>query len=567
MLRQIHVANFALIDRLDLEFGEALNILTGETGAGKSIVIDALSLALGERGSSDLVRTGSDRAVVEAVFDLCDAPASTRERLAEAGLDDDGEDILILARELTRAGKSQCRINGRLMPVSTLREISDGLIDIHGQHEHQTLLAAERHIDLLDSWLGAEALSLRSEVSGQYADLNRIKRDLEDLRAQARERVRNLDLYRFQQEEIESAELRAGELDELTAERSRLANAEKLYATADEAYNALSNTGLDGLNSALAAVERAGALDETLAPITEQLTEAVSYAEEARRGLRAYRDSIEFNPERLEEIAERLDLIHSLQRKYGDTIEEILAYAEELNERLNLLENSEAREAELVQAQARAEADLEASAEHLSQLRRRASARFAEAVTAELKDLGMADTRFEVSIEAQPITARGADRVEFLLSPNPGEPLRPLARIASGGEISRLMLAMKSVLAQAAYVPTLIFDEIDVGVGGRTGRVLAQKLSALARHAQILCITHLPQIASQPAVHFFIEKRVEGGRTVVDVQRLSEDQRVEEIARMLGGVPSNTVIQHAREMLQAPMPQTPLPEAEVLQAK
>jgi DNA repair protein RecN (Recombination protein N) len=551
MLRQIHVENFALIDRLDLKFGEGLNILTGETGAGKSIVIDALGLALGERGSSDQIRAGSERAVVEAVFDLCDAPAATRERLAEAGLDDETEDTLIFARELSKSGKSQCRINGRLMPVGALREMSDGLIDIHGQHEHQTLLATERHIDLLDNWLGGEALLLGTEVAGKFADTNRIRKELEELRAYARERARNLDLYRYQQEEINAAGLRVGELNDLTQERSRLANAEKLYAAAEEAYESLGNVALEGLNSALIAAERAGALDEALQPMQEQLAEALAYAEEARRNLRTYRDQIEFNPERLEEIGDRLDLIHTLQRKYGDTEEEILAYAGELSERLNALENSEARESELIQSLAQIEAELSKCAVRLSDLRKGASSRFAEAVMAELKDLGMANTRFEVSIESREITAKGVDKIEFLISTNPGEPLRPLARVASGGEISRLMLSMKSVLAQAAYVPTLIFDEIDVGVGGRTASVLAEKLSALARNAQVLCITHLPQIASQPAAHFTIEKCVANGRTVVDVRPLSEQERVEEIARMLGtaGQP-HTVLQHAREMLQ-----------------
>lgn len=564
MLREIHIKNFALIDSLSLSFGGGLNILTGETGAGKSIVIGALGLVLGERASADLVRAGADRAVVEAVFDLCDAPPSVRERLASAGLDDDGEDVLILARELAKSGKSQCRINGRLMPVSSLREIGDGLIDIHGQHEHQTLLAPERHIDLLDGWLGQDVAPLRDEVARAFGAVGRIRRELEELRAEARERARNLDLYRFQKEEIESAGLLPGELDDLAQERSRLANAEKLASAAESAYEALSGSGLDALNSALAAVERASALDDTLAPITQQLADAVSYAEEGRRSLRAYRDNIEFNSQRLEEIGDRLDLIHSLQRKYGDTIEEIAAYAEELARRLDTLENSEAREAELTGALQAAETELSRGAERLSGLRCGASARFAEAVMGELKDLGMAGTNFEVDIQPQAATSKGIDRVEFLISANPGEPLRPLARIASGGEISRLMLAMKSVLTQAAFVPTLIFDEIDVGVGGRTAGILAAKLSALALHAQILCITHLAQIASQPAsAHFHIEKRAACGRTAVDVVRLDKEGRVEEIGRMLGGTSrSATALQHARELLE-----TPREQQKVLQTK
>jgi DNA repair protein RecN (Recombination protein N) len=570
MLREIHIHNFALIDSLTLCFGDGLNILTGETGAGKSIVVGALSLVLGERASADMVRAGADRAMVEAVFDLCDAPPATRERLAAAGLDDtdrrpgavhdDDEEVLILTRELTRNGKSQCRVNGRLMPVSSLREIADGLIDVHGQHEHQTLLSPERHIDLLDGWLGADAFALREDVGNAFAALGRLRRELEELRSEARERARNLDLYRFQQQEIEAAGLRPGEMEELANERSRLANAEKLAAAAEQAYEALGDAGMDALNCALAAVERAGTLDDALAPIAQQLVEAVSYAEEGRRSLRAYRDTIEFNPARLEEIGDRLDLIHTLQRKYGDTIGEIAAYSQDLQRRLDTLENSEAREAELTRALEHAEKELDRSAGRLSKLRHGVSERFATAVMEEINDLGMAGTVFEVSIQTQTATSKGIDRVEFLISPNPGEPLRPLARIASGGEISRLMLAMKSVLAQAAFVPTLIFDEIDVGVGGRTAGVLAAKLSALALQAQIVCITHLPQIGSQPAsAHFHIEKRVAGGRTVVDVRRLDREGRVEEIGRMLGATGSSAIaLQHAREMLDSGLGQPEL---------
>jgi DNA repair protein RecN (Recombination protein N) len=551
MLTELHIRNFALIERLDLSFGKTLNILTGETGAGKSIVIDALGLTLGERASSDFIRTGTDKATVEAVFDLRDASEATKSRLADGGLgNEDDPEMLILAREVTRSGKTQCRVNGHLVPVALLREVGQELVDVHGQHEHQSLLSVDAHIDLLDNWLGVDVQMLRASVGKHYAETNRLRRELEDLRSQARERARNLDLYRFQQEEIAAAALRPGEEEELASERSRLANAEKLHMSADEAYESLANTALDGLNTTLAGLERASAMDETLTPIIEQLTESVAFADEARRLLRSYRDGIEFNPERLEAIEERVTLLRSLQRKYGDTLEEIIAYGEELTAKLDVLENSEAREADLEKLLKSSEETLGKSAAKLTKMRREGSKKFAAGILAELKDLGMAATRFEVSIEAQAIGAKGADKVEFLLSPNPGEPLKPLVKIASGGEASRLMLAIKSVLARAAFVPTLIFDEIDVGVGGRTARTIADKLSALSSFAQILCITHLPQIASRPAsAHFFIEKRVVDGKTIVDVRPLPDEGRVEEIARMLGGDESETVRQHAREML------------------
>ena len=557
MLVELHVTNFALIDRLDLTFGAGLNILTGETGAGKSIIIDALGLALGGRAGADLVRTGSSKATVEAIFDLTHAPEEVRRRLADAGLDgEDEEEMLLVTRELARAGgKSQCRINGRLMPVAVLKEIAEGLVDVHGQHEHQSLLAADRHIDILDNWGGKDALALRQSVAARFGEASALKREREKLQTDARERARMLDLYRFQQEELASASLQPGEEDELNANRSRLANSEKLSAAAADAYATLSGAergagALDALNAALAAVEHVAALDENLSPLAETLQSAVSYAEDAARELRVYQESVEFNPERLEEIEARLDLIRTLKRKYGETLEEIIAYGVELAGKLDALENSEAREEELTAAIVEAEGKLNAAAARLTKARRKASENFAAGIARELADLGMAATQFEVSIEVQPVTSKGADKVEFLLSPNPGEPLRPLAKIASGGEMSRIMLAMKSVLARTGAIPTMIFDEIDVGVGGRTAQTIGDKLEALAREAQIMCITHLPQIASRAGAHFFIEKQVHEGRTTVSVAPLDAEGRIEEIARMLGGSRrSEAVVQHAREML------------------
>jgi len=557
MLVELHVTNFALIDRLDLTFGAGLNILTGETGAGKSIIIDALGLALGGRAGADLVRTGSSKATVEAIFDLTHAPEEVRRRLADAGLDgEDEEEMLLVTRELARAGgKSQCRINGRLMPVAVLKEIAEGLVDVHGQHEHQSLLAADRHIDILDNWGGKDALALRQSVAARFGEASALKREREKLQTDARERARMLDLYRFQQEELASASLQPGEEDELNANRSRLANSEKLSAAAADAYATLSGAergagALDALNAALAAVEHVAALDENLSPLAETLQSAVSYAEDAARELRVYQESVEFNPERLEEIEARLDLIRTLKRKYGETLEEIIAYGAELAGKLDALENSEAREEELTAAIVEAEGKLNAAAAQLTKARRKASENFAAGIARELADLGMAATQFEVSIEVQPVTSKGADKVEFLLSPNPGEPLRPLAKIASGGEMSRIMLAMKSVLARTGAIPTMIFDEIDVGVGGRTAQTIGDKLEALAREAQIMCITHLPQIASRAGAHFFIEKQVHEGRTTVSVAPLDAEGRIEEIARMLGGSRrSEAVVQHAREML------------------
>jgi len=552
MLQELHITNFALLDQVDLEFGAGLNLLTGETGAGKSILVDALGLALGDRAGGDIIRTGADKATVEAIFDLADAPQTTRQLIVDAGIEGDDDSCLYVSREVTRTGKSQCRINGRLCLQTTLREICDLLVDIHGQHEHQSLLAVDKHIDLLDNWLGAEALQLRSHIADAYAMCLDLRRELDGLQADARERIRNLDLYRFQVQEITEAQLRPDEEVELLADKLRLANAAKLAQASAQAYDALAEQVTDGLNTASAVIARAQDMDPGLETISEQLNEALSYSEEARRRLRRYRDEVEINPVRLEEIEQRLNLLHTLKRKYGDTIEEIDAYVASLNAKLDGIEDQEARVNDLADAIVKQEARLADGSARLSNLRRQGSRQFAQGIACELTDLGMPAARFDVQIDEQAPTARGFDRVEFVLSPNPGEPLRPLARIASGGEVSRIMLAIKSVLARIAFVPTLIFDEIDSGIGGRTAAVIGQKLAKLSAQTQILCITHLPQIASRPAsAHFMLEKSSNGERTVVSVRKLDDAQRVDEIARMLGGSPDQpTVVEHARQLLQ-----------------
>jgi len=556
MLQELHVTNFALIDRLHLTFGEGLNTLTGETGAGKSIIIDALGLALGERASgADIVRTGADRASVEAVFDITGVASEVGAKLQELGIESD-DDTLLISRDIVRStGKSQCRINGRLMPVATLKEIGDFLVDVHGQHDHQLLLAADRHIDILDQWGGKSLLTLRSSVAESYTKLAQLRRELDQLRSDARERTRMLDLYRFQVEEISSASLKLGEEEELINDRSRLANSEKLAGAANLAYGLLTGDegvvpALDQLGDALIAVEHVASIDETLVTIASLLRDAVAYAEDAAGQLRHYREELEFNPERLEEIETRLEVIRALKRKYGETVADILAYERETASQLDRLENSEQRDADLSKAIEKAERETLALAKKLTTARRGIADQFAAKILAELADLAMNATRFEVSIQPQALSAKGVDRVEFLLSANPGEPLKPLARVASGGEMSRIMLAMKSVMASSGEMPTMVFDEIDVGVGGRTGQVLAEKLAKLGGDAQILCITHLPAIAARADTHFFIEKNVVEGRTVVVVRTLTRDERVEELVRMLGGARrTEAVVQHAREML------------------
>lgn len=554
MIQQLYVRDFAVIDSLDLEFGPGLNILTGETGSGKSVIVDAINVALGERADSDAIRSGCDRSVVEAVLDVTALDPEGLMALEEAGLTpEDGR--IIVSRELHRGGKSQCRINGRASTIALLKEITDRVVDIHGQHDHQSLLRSERHIDMLDEWCGEAASRERSLVAEAYARLRALQAELRQLESDQRERSRSIDLYQYQIEEIAAARLQPGEDEELAADRALLANAEKLQAAASIAFGAIGDRAqdvcaLDKLNEAVDALQDLAEIDPQLQPVLEGLQSALYQVEDAARELRSYRDAVEFSPDRLEAIEERLDLLRALKRKYGETIDEILAYGRESERKLDALTHSEERSGELTAEIERAQDEAVSHARKLSEVRRKGANDFAARIVKELDTLGMPNAVFEVSREDGELDSTGFDKVEFLISANPGEPAKPLARIASGGEMSRIMLAIKSVMASAERLPTLIFDEIDVGVGGRTADVIADKLQVLAGNSQVLCITHLPQIASRPADHFQIEKQLADGRTVVRVRRLCDEERVEELARMLGGAaPTETAVTHAREML------------------
>lgn len=553
MLRTLSIRNFAIIDRLELEFEAGFNVLTGETGAGKSIIMDALSLILGGRAGAEMVRTGSERAVLDAVFDISHSP-ELQSLVSELGFEAE-DSQLFLSREVQAGGKSSCRIMGRPATASQLREIAEWLVDLHGQHEHQSLLATSRHIDMLDEWGGKPLQGLRAEVAQTYHRLQGLKREKVQLEQDARERTHLLDLYQFQAKEIEDANLQAGEDEELQAEHKRVANAQRLAEIAGLCVEALGggNEGggsLDGLSAALRALEEGAEMDKALAAPLETVRNALYELREAERDLARYQDDVEFQPERLLALEERLNLIRTLQRKYGDTVEDVLAYAEQIGAKLEGLSHSEERGAELEGEIVCAAQQLEGQCAELTRLRAKAGERFVKTTLAELADLGMEKAQFAVQREACEPVAKGADKVEFLIATNPGEPLRPLVKIASGGEISRVMLAIKSALARQEALPTMVFDEIDVGVGGRTASVLADKMANLSQTTQILCITHLAQIASRGRRHFYIEKQSAKNSTKVTVTPLSPDERVLEIARMIGGANlTETVLQHAREML------------------
>ena len=575
MLSELTVHNLAIIDKLNLRFGSGFSVLTGETGAGKSIIIDAVSLLLGGRGEAEVVRSGADRAAVEGTF-LLDAEIQSMvgPLLAEDELEGDEPGTLLLGREVRREGRNVCRVNGRSVPLKTLEKIGQCLVDIHGQTEHLSLMRVREHVDLLDRYGGL--WPLRDQVAGLVRDLRSVRCELAGLRRDEREMARRVDLLNYQVGEIQAARLHVDEEQGLAQERTRLANAEQLTALAGEAYHALYESDEDQASAVdlLQGAARALGGLVRLDPSTEALCKAAEtlgyQVQDLAESVRSFRDRIEFNPERLNQVEERLGLIRSLQRKYGETIADVLAFAERAGRELGTIEHSGERIAELEADEERLLHDLGRLGADLSARRREAGELLAAGIEAELNELSMARARFGVDVawsdqadgayvEGRRVAfdSAGLDRVEFLVSPNVGEPLKPLVRIASGGETSRLMLALKTVLAQADRTPTLIFDEIDAGIGGRVGAVVGHKLWGLtvgdggkARRHQVLCVTHLPQLASYGDQHLMVRKGIVGDRTVTAVQELHDGEREQELAGMLGALTDKTLAS-AREMIAA----------------
>lgn len=558
MIVELSIRNLAVIEQVQVSFRQGFHALTGETGAGKSMVIDALTLLVGGRGSSDLIRHGASKAEIEAMFDLPeDHPVW--DTLLRLGIEASPEEPLIIRREITAQGKSVSRINGQLVNLTMLREVGEWLINIHGQHEHQSLLKTEHHLEWLDMIDEQSITPLKEAYAEHYTAYMEALKELQELERMNREALQMLDLYTFQLEEIDAARLESGEDEWLEDEKRRLANAEKLMQSAASAYDALygNGQGLDLLSKAVKNVEDIAAIDpEPLRPLLEQLQEAYYQIEDAAYQIRDYRDGIEFSPERLDQIEERLDLIANLKRKYGSTIEEILDYAEKIRAQIETMTNKDERIRELEALLEQRRPLLVAAAEKLSEARRAAGDRLAREIERQLDDLHMSNTKFHVELkrkteEADAFGPDGYDQAEFLIAPNPGEPLRPLARIASGGELSRIMLALKTIFARIDKVPVLVFDEVDTGVSGRAAQAIAEKLSELARSCQVFAVTHLPQVASMGDEHYSISKELEDGRTYTKVDRLDTEGRVMEIARLMGGEQiTDAVIQHAREMLQ-----------------
>jgi len=551
MLRELIIRNFAVIDGLELSFGPGLSCLTGETGAGKSILVDAISAALGGKMGSDVLRAGEDTSV-EAEFDISGMP-EVAARLAELGLDGPGEPggELIIRRAVSGAGRGKVYINGSLANISTLQEIGESLVDIHGQHEHQSLLRVGTHLGLLDTYLSLGARV--GEYAEAYEGLASLLSRAAELSGREKERSDRLDLLRYQASEIDSAGLSPEEDEGLPAERARLMHADRLKTLASSALEALRDSDASALALLTGALKAAREI-ASIVPGQEECARLLESAEvsagEASAYLRDFGGSLEADPDRLTEVEGRLDTLSKLKKKYGGTVSDVLAYRARIDGEIAGLEGSGDELAGISQAVKAAEAELRGLARALSGERQKGAGNFCARVVSELKGLGMGRARFEVSFADMPEPGpRGLDRAEFLFSANEGQEPKPLARIASGGELSRVMLALKVILAGADRVPTLIFDEVDTGVGGDTAGAVGMKLREVSAGRQVLCITHLPQIASLAESHYHVGKQSEGGRTIVSVTRLDKEGRVKEVARMLGGEGSKTASAHAKALV------------------
>jgi DNA repair protein RecN (Recombination protein N) len=573
MLKELHIENFAIIDQVDLKIGQGLITFTGETGAGKSILIDAVETLLGGRADTTMIRTGCERLYVEGVFSVPPAVRQPVENILRREELLDQPDFVTVAREVRSNGRSVPRVNGRTVSVSLLREIGEYLIDVHGQSEHLSLLRVGQHLGLLDSY--ANVQDLLETYTKTYQKLQGVRRELLALRQAERESARRIDTLGYQINEIESARLHPGEEETLKEERNRLANAEGLASQAQEALLALdegtpeSSAVTDLFGQVVHALNALSRLDPSQVALNEQATLLFDNLSDLARELRNYLENIEFNPKRLDQVEERLNLIQSLKHKFGESIEAVLAYAEQAHHQLEDITHAGERIQELESDEINLLSQLGKEGRALSDRRREQAALMSHAIEAELLDLQMSGTRFQVDFQTRPdpngipmedgqrvaFDASGLERVEFLIAPNPGEGFKPLVKIASGGETSRLMLALKNVLASADLIPTLIFDEIDQGIGGRVGTVVGQKLWGLAQKHQVLCVTHLPQLAAFGIQHFHVEKVVEEGRTLTRVRELSGENRLLELAQMLGRVSEGTM-KSAREILEVAERQT-----------
>ncbi|WP_071395709.1 DNA repair protein RecN [Bacillus tuaregi] len=553
MLSEISIKNFAIIEALSISFEKGLTVLTGETGAGKSIIIDAIHLLVGGRGSSDFVRHGEARAEIEGLFQIEKPTHPIYIKASEFGIEIEDE-MIVLRREISKSGKSVCRINGKLVTIAILREIGGTLVDIHGQHEHQELMDEARHLSLLDQYGKNEIASAIEEYGAIYHAYEQTARKLKSLNENEQQMAHRVDLIQFQLSEIQQANLKLNEDEALLEEKKRLSNFERIYEAVHSGYNALQGEqkGLDWISLVMSQVEDAAALNPDYKELSESIANSYYVLEDAAKSLRSELDNLEFDPERLNIIEDRLNEMNQLKRKYGHSIEAILEYGAKIEEELEKLQNKETHIDQLQKELQSLKKDLLIEGNELSSLRKKFAQELTDSIHAELQELYMQKTVFEVRFESGEkfITKTGLDDVEFYISTNPGEPLKPLSKIASGGELSRIMLALKSIFSKHQEVTSIIFDEVDTGVSGRVAQAIAEKIHHVSIDSQVLCISHLPQVAAMADTHLYITKEMKDGRTKTKVTPLSEEDKIKEIGRMISGAEiTDLTKEHAKELL------------------
>lgn len=548
MLELLHIENIAIIEAADIEFAPGFNALTGETGAGKSIVIDSLSAVLGQRTSRELIRTGAEKAFVSAAFS-----GTAPELTEELGIQPEADGTLLLQREIQTDGKNVCRVNGRPVTVGQLRALGARLLNIHGQHDGQQQLDEEQHIVYLDSFGRVESLAIT--YAEKYKNFTDIRRQIGALQMDEAEKARRVDTLQYQIEELRRAKLTPGEEEELTARRGMLRNAEKFLgavAGADYALNGDDSGGgaLSALRQAQDALGGVRHLDDAFGRLYERLGEAYSEVYDIAATVEDKRGELDVSPGELDRVESRMDLLYRLKKKYGATVEDMLDYQARCEAELAQIEDAGDTLARLEQALSKAEKEARQAAQALSDARKAAAEQLTSQILAELQQLDMGKIRFAVDFAEKPLDSDGMDTVRFLMSANVGEELRPIHKIASGGELARIMLAMKNVLSEQDHVGTMVFDEVDTGVSGRAAQKVAEKMARISRRKQVLCVTHLPQLAAMADTHFSVEKGERGGRTYTEVRRLDREQRRRELARLTGGSHvSQTMLDGAEELL------------------
>ena len=551
MLLNLHVKNLALIKEVDVDFTNGLVVLTGETGAGKSLILGSVNIALGKKVEKDIIRKGAEYALVELTFCI---DSRLKEKLEQYDVYPEDENIIVVSRKITH-GRSVSKINGETVSLTTLKNVMDLLIDIHGQHDHQSLLYKNTHLQILDKYAGEEVKELKNTISDKYSQYIEIKKELDKFDMDETKRLRECEFAEFEINEIEAANLSLGEDDEVENEFKKLSGSEKIMSSLSDAYQIMGYEGNQGVCECISRVgydlSEISDIDSKLSDLQKQIYDIDDMCKGLAREISDYIDEVNYEPQRVAEVEERLNLINHLKLKYGQSIEKILAYKGEKQAYLDSLNNYNLMREETKTKLDKEMSELVVLCDKLSSLRKKYAIKLEETVVKALEDLNFLSVKFKINVsKKENVSANGQDEVEFLISTNPGEEVKSLAKVASGGELSRIMLAIKSILAGEDEIDTMIFDEIDTGISGRTAQMVSEKMHMIAEHHQVICITHLPQIAAMADAHFSIEKSVENETTISTIRRLTEDEQVTELARMLGGVRiTDTVLESAREML------------------